>query len=151
MARTQPAIRSGPCNPACTKIVKFMTDQKVPPSVGINIGPYVSINGYRHINVFVQFSQKASDEAPVDLGVVFAFDQNGKLGARRYVNLEENLSGPQSTNFIEVSGSGSWHGSQWNISSYLARFPVMGPFAEVFVYNRAPIQRIVSVWAYLVS
>ena len=45
-----------------------MTDQKVPPSVGINIGPYVSIDGYRHINVFVQFSQKASDEAPVDLG-----------------------------------------------------------------------------------
>jgi len=83
--------------------------------------------------------------------VVFAFDQNGKLGARRYVNLEENLSGPQSTNFIEVSGSGSWHGSPWNVSSYVARFPVMGPFAEVFVYNRAPIQRIVSVWAYLLS
>lgn len=147
----QKAGRPGPCNPACTKVIKFMTDQKVPPSVGINLPPYASIDGYRFVNIFVQFSQVASDEAPVDLGVVFAFDKNGTLGARRYVNLEENLPGPQSTNFIEISGSGSWHGSQWNISSYLARFPVMGPFAEVFVYNRAPIERIVSVWAYLAS
>ncbi len=148
---TRKTERQGPCNPACTKIVKFMTDEKVPPNVGINIPPYLKIDGYRHINVFVQFSQKNSNEAPVDLGVVFAFDQGGKMGARRYVNLEENLSGPQSTDFIQVSGADSWHGSQWGISSYLARFPVMGPFAEVFVYNQAPIKRIVSVWAYLVS
>jgi len=143
--------RQGPCNPACTKIVKFMTDKKIPPNVGISLGSYVSIDGYRYINVFVQFSQTTADEAPVDLGVMFGFDKGGKLGARRYVNLEENLPGPQSTNFIEVSGSGSWSGSQWNISSYLARFPVMGPFAEVFVYNRAAKKRTVSVWAYLVS
>ena len=82
---------------------------------------------------------------------IFAFDSNGRMGARRYVNLELNLSGPQSTNFIEVSGRGSWHGSPHNISSYLARFPVMGPFIEVFVYNRAPTKRTVSVWGYLVS
>ena len=87
----------------------------------------------------------------MDLGVIFAFDANGTMGARRYANLEENLSGPQSTNFIEVSGQGSWHGSPHNISSYLARFPVMGPFVEVFVYNRAAMARKVSVWAYLVS
>jgi hypothetical protein len=59
------------------------------------------------------------------------------MGARRYVSLEENVPSPQSTQFIEVSGSGSWHGSQWKISSYLARFPVMGPFVQVFLYNRA--------------
>ena len=148
---TQKPGAAGPCNPACTSVIKFMTDRALPPSIGISLPPYVSVDAYRHINIFVQFSQTASDEAPVDLGVVFAFDQNGKLGARRYVNLEENLSGPQSTNFIEISGSGSWHGNPWNISSYVARFPVMGPFVQVFVYNREPAKRVVSVWGYLVS
>lgn len=141
----------GPCNPACTKIVKFMTDRELPPSVGTSLPPYTNIDGYRHINIFVQFTQAAADEPPVDLGVVFAFDAKGTMGARRYVNLDQNLSAPQSTNFIEVSGQGSWHGSPHNISSYLARFAVMGPFVEVFVYNRAPIKRTVSVWGYLVS
>jgi hypothetical protein len=141
----------GPCNPACTKVIKFMTDHELPPSVGQSIPPYKAIDGYRHINIFVQFSQEAGDEAPVDLGVSFAFEGKGTMSARRYVNLEENISGPQSTNFIEVSGHGSWHGSPHNISSYVARFPVMGPFVQVFVYNRAPLKRKVSVWGYLVS
>ena len=35
-------------------------------------------------------------------GVVFAFDANGGMGSRRYANLEENLSGPQATNFAET-------------------------------------------------
>jgi hypothetical protein len=73
------------------------------------------------------------------------------MGARRYANLEENLPGPQSTNFIDVAGSASWHGSQWKVSSYMARFPVMGPYVQVFVYNRAAVKRKVSVWAYVVS
>jgi hypothetical protein len=141
----------GPCNPACTKIVKFMTDHDLPASIGISLPPYTSLDGYRYLNVFVRFTQAAADEAPVDLGVVFAFDANGAMGARRYVNLGQNLSGPQSTNFIEVSGRGSWHGSPHNISTYVARFPVMGPFVEVFVYNRAAVARKVSVWGYLVS
>ncbi len=128
-----------------------MTDVELPPSVGISVPPYTSIDGYRHINIVTRFSQVAADEPPVDLGVIFAFDANGTMGARRYVNLEQNLSGPQSSNFIEVSGRGSWHGNPHNISTYLARFPVMGPFVEVFVYNRAPLKRKVSVWGYLVS
>lgn len=99
----------------------------------------------------MRFTQVAADEPPVDLGVIFGFDANGTMGARRYANLEHNLSGPQSTNFIEVSGRGSWHGAPHNISSYLARFPVLGPFIEVFVYNRAAIKRTVNVWGYLVS
>ena len=144
-------VRPGACNPACTKVVRFMTDHELPPSVGISVPPYTGIDGYRHINVFVKFNQVAADEAPVDLGVIFAFDANGTMGARRYVNLEENISGPQSTNFIEVSGQGSWHGNPHNISTYLGRFPVMVPFIEVFVYNRAPIKRTVTVWGYLVS
>lgn len=148
---TEPTATTGPCNPACTRIVRFMTDHELPPSIGINLPPYTNIDGFRHINVYVRFSQVAAGEAPVDLGVIFAFDANGAMSARRYVNLEHNLSGPQSTNFVEVSGRGSWHGSPHNVSSYMARFPVMGPFIEVFVYNRAPIKRTVSVWGYLVS
>jgi hypothetical protein len=144
-------IKPGPCNPACTKVVQFLKDHEVPPNIGISVPPYTEINGYRYINIFVQFSQKESGEPPVDLGVVFAFDGNGRLGARRYANLEANLPGPQSTNFIEVSGAGTWHGNPHNISTYVARFPVMGPFIEVFVYNRAPIPRTVNVWGYLVS
>jgi hypothetical protein len=143
--------RQEPCSLACTKIVKFMTDHELAPNMGISLPPYTNVNGYRHINIFVRFSQVVADEAPVDLGVIFAFDKNGSMGARRYVNLEHNVSSPQSTNFIEVSGRGSWHGSPHNISSYTARFPVMGPFVEVFVYNRAPIKRTVSVWGYLVA
>ena len=141
----------GPCNSACTKTIKFLTDHELPASVGISLPPYTGVNGYRHINVFVRFAQAASDEAPVDLGVMFAFDANGNMGARRYANLEQNVSGPQSTNFIEVSGRGSWHGSPHNISTYMARIPIMGPFIQVFVYNRAPNSRKVSVWGYLVS
>ena len=144
-------MAKGSCNPACTEVVKFMTNHSVPPSVGISLPPYQKIDTYRYINIFVQFSQKTATEAPVDLGVVFGFDGEGSLGARRYVNLEANLSGPQSTNFIEVSGQGSWHGSPHDISSYVARFPVMGPYIQVFVYNREPTKRVVSVWGYLVS
>ncbi|HEX9667191.1 MAG TPA: hypothetical protein VGA95_11635 [Thermodesulfobacteriota bacterium] len=128
-----------------------MTDEDVPANIGISKPPYKNIDGYRYINIFVRFTQKEADEPPVDLGVIFAFDTGGDMGARRYANLEENLPGPQSTNFIDVSGSASWHGSQWKISSYMARFPVMGPYVQVFVYNRAAVKRKVSVWAYLVS
>ncbi len=39
-----------------------------------------------------------------------------------------------------------WHGTSHNVSSHVARFPVMGPFVEVFVYNQAPVKREVSVW-----
>lgn len=143
--------KTGPCNPACTRVIRFMTDHEVPPDIGISIPPYQGIDGYRFINIFVQFSQQAANEPPVDLGVVFAFDKSGKLGARRYANLEANVPGPQSTNFIEVSGSDSWSGSPYNVSSYVVRFPVMGPFVQVFVYNRAPIKRVVTAWGYLVS
>ncbi|MCJ7524849.1 MAG: hypothetical protein MUP71_06445 [Candidatus Aminicenantes bacterium] len=139
------------CNPACTKIVKFMTDKELPANTGISLGVYTKVNGYRHINIFVTFEQKLFNEAPVDLGVTFAFGTNGEMSARRYVNFEENLSDPQRPNFIKVSGQGCWHGSPHNISSYMTRFPVMGPYVQVFVYNRAPSKRKASVWGYLLS
>jgi hypothetical protein len=137
--------------PVCTKVIKLITDQKVPPSVGISSPSYSDIDGFRFINIFVKFSQQASDEPPVDLGVIFGFDVEGAMGAVNYVILESTTSAVQTTNAILVSGKGSWQGSPSHASSYLARLPVMGPFVEVFAYNRAPIARVVSVWAYLVS
>lgn len=139
------------CSFACSKVVKLIENKSVPANTGISLPPYTNIDGYRFINIFVKFDQEKSTELPVDLGVIFAFDERGEMGARRYVNLESNVPASQNTNFIDVSGAGSWHGSPHNISTYLARFPVMGPFVEVFVYNRDAKARKVSVWAYLVS
>ena len=144
-------LRKSPCDSPCTSVIRFLTDHEMPANVGISIPPYTKVDGYRYLNLFVRFSQETAVEPPVDLGVIFAFDTSGKMGARRYVNLEENVAAPQGTNMISVSGAGAWHGSPHNISSYVARFPVMGPFVGVFVYNQAPERRTVSVWGYLVS
>lgn len=139
------------CSHPCTDVVKFMTDKEVPANTGISLPPYTSIDGYSFINIFVLFDQKEANEAPVNLGVMFAFDANGTMGARRYVNLEANVPATQNTNFIQVSGAGSWHGNPHNISTYMVRLPVMGPFIQVFVENFTPLKHKVSVWAYLVS
>lgn len=144
-------IKAKPCDRPCTKVLQLLTDREISANTGMSMPPYTKIDGYRYINIFVKFNQEEADEEPVDLGVIFAFDKNGEMGSRRYVNLENNLGSPQNVQFIEISGRGSWHGSQWKISSYMVRFPVMGPYIEVFVYNRAPVHRKVSVWAYLVS
>ncbi|HWQ20007.1 MAG TPA: hypothetical protein VN455_09545 [Methanotrichaceae archaeon] len=138
------------CGP-CTRVVKFMVAYDVPPNAGASVPPYTEVDGYRYINIFVRFSQQAAEEQPVDLGVIFAFDADGTMGARRYINLEANIPAPQVTHFVEVSGTGTWHGSQAGMSSYMVRLPVMGPFVQVIAYNRAPIKRTVSIWAYLVS
>jgi hypothetical protein len=128
-----------------------MACEDFPGNIGISKPPYKNIDGYRYINIFARSTQKEADEPPVDIGVVFAFSTGGEMGARRYANLGENLPVPRSTNFIDVSRSASWHGSEWKISSYMARFPVMGPYVQVIVYDRAAVKRKVSVWAYLVS
>ena len=146
-----PISKGGPCNPACTDVIKFYTDKEIGPNIGISQPPYNSVDGYRYINIFVRFTQEKADELPVDLGVVFAFDAQGTMGARRYANLEENVAPPQPVNMINVSGAGTWHGSPHNISTYVVRLPVMGPFVEVFPFNRGKTTRKVSVWAYLVS
>jgi len=136
---------------ASTTVLKIMNAQPVAPNTGLSTGVYQKIDGYRHVNVFVEFAQEQGSEPPVDLGVMFAFDAGGTLGARCYANLEPDVARPQPVNFIEVSGAGTWHGAQWKRSSYVARFPVMGPFFQVFVYNRAAVERKVTVWAYGVS
>jgi hypothetical protein len=149
--RTLTETKLPPCEPACAKIVKVTTDHEIAPSSSIGLTPRLELKGYRYINVFVQFNQVTSDEAPVDLSLIFGFDAKGTMAARRYLILGAKASGSQDTSFIEVSGSGSWQGTPHNISSYLVRVPVMGPFVEVVLHNRAPIERTVSVWAYLVS
>jgi hypothetical protein len=140
-----------PCEQPCTKVIKFYTDNTVGPNVGISTGIYTNVDGYRYINIFVKFTQEKANDAPVNLGVIFAFDQSGTMGARRYVNLEPNLQTPTITHPMDVVGSGTWHGDQWKTSSYMVRLPIGGPFIQVFVENFTPIQRKVSVWAYLVS
>ena len=139
------------CNPACTKVIKFYTDKEIPANTGISQPPYNSVDGYRYINIFVTFTQETANEQPVDLGVIFAFDEQGTMRARRYVNLEANVAAQQPVNMINVSGAGTWHGSPHNLSSYAVRLPVMGPFVEVFPFNRGTTPRKINVWAYLVS
>lgn len=144
-------VTPGPCNPACSKVIKFMTAQSIPANTGVNVGTWQRIDGYRFINVFVDFEQFGPNEAPVDLTMSFAFDVAGTGSAGHIVTFEENIASPQSVNFNLVSGLGTWHGTPYNRSSYIARFPVLGPFALAFAYNRHTAARNVSVWAYLVS
>jgi hypothetical protein len=135
--------------PPPSKVAKFMAARDVPPNSRLSVPPYQEVDGYRHANVFLRFSQEGADEEPMDLGVIFAFDADGTMGARRYVSVETNAPAPQTTHFIEVSGSGSWHGPDAKFSSFVARLPVMGPFMHVIAHNRAPYPRKASIWAYL--
>lgn len=139
------------CDHPCTDVIELLTDHEVPANVGISVPPYTRVDGFRHVHLYVEFTQTDPEEEPVDLGVAFALDSGGAMGTRRYVNLEENLPGPQSTNFVSVSGQGTFHGTQWGVSRYMARLPVMGPYLQVFVYNRADQARKVSVRGYLVG
>jgi hypothetical protein len=139
------------CSFPCTRAHNCLTDHEVPANIGVSIGPFERVHGYRQINILVRFTQEEVGEPPVDLGVAFAFDKNGATGARRYVNLDKGLPSSLGTSFITVSGRGTWHGSQTKKNSYVARFPVIGPYAQVFLYNRAPTDRTVTVWAYLVA
>ncbi len=144
-------LKSGPCTTACTTVLKFMTAQTIPAQTGINVGTWQKVDGHRFMNVFVDFEQFGPGEDPVDLTMSFAFDAAGTLSAGHTVTFEQNLAAPQGVNFNLVSGAGTWHGSPHNRSSYIVRFPVLGPYALAFAYNLHTAPRKVSVWAYLVS
>ena len=139
------------CNPACSGVIKFMTSQNIGAGSGLNVGAWQSVDGYRFMNVFVDFEQVAPAEAPVDLTMSFAFDAAGTLSTGHYVTFEENLPSPQGVSFNRISGLGTWHGTPHNRSSFVARFPILGPYALAFAYNLHSAPRKVSVWAYLVS
>jgi len=133
-----------------SNIVKFLTDINVPANTGISASPlYTHVDGHQYINIYVTFDQMTANEPPLNLGVIFALDASGAMGARRYVNLEANVPHLQGTNFIEISGREAWSGNPHNVSHYMARLPVMGPFVRILAYNNAAVDRKVSVWGYL--
>lgn len=74
------------CSFPCTKVLKLIEDRTVEANMGISIPPYKKVDGYRYIHIYVDYPQESFDEASIDLGVMFAFDENGKMRARRYVN-----------------------------------------------------------------
>jgi len=142
--------KPGPCNPACTHIFKFVEDKEV-GSIQVASSRYMPLDGFRFINIFVQFTMTAFDEPGVDLSAHFAFDASGTMMAHRYVNFEQNLAFPQTHYNNMVKGEGSWTGSPSNEGRYAARFPVMAPFLSVWATNRGATARKVSVWGYALS
>lgn len=133
-----------------TQVVKCTTDVNVPPNENMSMGQPIALDGYRYMNICVQFDQQNAEDPPVDVSALFAFDTQNTMAARCYANLEENLTGPQSVNAIEVSGAGSWQGVP-PVSCYVARIPVLAPYAWLFALNNAQFVRKVSVWVYLVA
>jgi hypothetical protein len=65
--------------------------ETIPAGKALAQARYTKVDGYRHVNIFVEFEQNSPEEKPLSLGVVFAHDERGKWGARRYYNFGENL------------------------------------------------------------
>jgi hypothetical protein len=134
---------------AVTKVITFYENDTIPAGIGISRGTYVNVDGYRFINIVVEFEQEDAGEDPVSLGVMFAFSSSGDLGSRRYFNFEQNFSYAPDPQMITLSGNNSWHGSPHNISRYTARLPIMGPYVQVFPFNREDKARRITIKAYL--
>jgi hypothetical protein len=132
-----------------TKIITFYENDTIPARMGISTGEYTKVDGYRFINITVEFEQLTAAEKPVSLGVVFAYNSGGELGSRRYFNFEQNFIGTANPLMITLSGKNSWHGSPHNKSSYTARLPIMGPYIQVFPFNNGMKARKFTIKAYL--
>lgn len=132
-----------------TKTITIYNDQSIPANSGISTGVYTEVDGYRYVNIAVEFEQKSPNEEPVSLGVVFAHSQNGKWGSRRYFTFDQNFFGMADPQMITVTGKASWHGHPHDKSSYIARLPIMGPFLQVFPFNHHNEARKLSVVLYL--
>ena len=132
-----------------SKIITIYDNAQIPASMGISKGSYTKIDGYRYVNITVEYEQKDADEAPLSLGVMFAYDENGKLGSRRCFSFDQNSALPADPQMITVSGKNCWHGYPANKSSYISRFPVMGPYLQVFPFNNHTKARKFSVVLYL--
>ena len=140
---------SSNCCLAQTKTITIYEDHTIPANIGISTGTYTEVNGYRYVNVLVEFQQDTAGEEPVSLGVTFAHNTGGKWSSRRYFNFEENFSAPADPQMITLSGKASWHGSPHNKSSYIARLPIMGPYMQVFPFNHHDQERKINVVLYL--
>lgn len=136
-------------SPGRTATVVIYEDEAIPANTGISTGMYTDVDGYRYVNITVEFEQKTEAEAPVSLGVVFAHDSNGKWGARRYFNFDQNFAAPVHPQMITLSGEKSWHGHPHDKSTYIARLPVMAPFIQVFPVNHHDSPRQIDVVLYL--
>lgn len=133
-----------------TKTITIYEDHSISANLGISTGVYTEVDGYRYVNIAVEFEQKTAAEEPVSLGVVFAHSQNGKWGSRRYFTFDENFSGSAADpQMITVTGVASWHGHPHNKSTYITRLPIMGPFLQVFPFNHHNEARKFSIVLYL--
>ena len=83
---TEPSSRSEH-NKSFSKIIPIYENTQIPGNTGISEG-FVEVDGYRYVNIVVEYEQKAAEEAPLSLGVVFAHDAKGKLGSRRYFTFD---------------------------------------------------------------
>lgn len=131
-----------------TKTVAIYEDHTIPANMGIS-RDYINVDGYRYVNVVVEFEQNAHDEEPVSMSVMFAHDDLGKLGSGRYFTYEENYEDTAQSQRFSLSGRGSWHGHPHNISRYTARIPIMGPYMKVFPFNHHHQPRKISITLYL--
>ena len=90
---------------ASTKVLKFYTDHTIPAGIRISSGVCTNVDGYRYINIFVEFHQDAANEKPVDLRVIFAFDNRGyKLVPAGYISCKFYLSHKTIEDIDEFSG-----------------------------------------------
>jgi len=139
-----------PCNClADTKIVTFYENENIPAGMGISSGIYTKVEGYRYINITVEFDQITAAEKPVSLSVMFGFSSTAELGSGRYFNFDQNYTDSADPIIIAASGKNCWMGSPHNISRYTLRIPIMGPYIQVFPYNLESRARKVTVKAYL--
>ena len=139
-----------------TKVIDFLTDYQVKAGGSVWSQAF-SVDGYEHLNLFIEFPHESATAAGVDAWVDFGFlDSRGLLQMfnHQYINLEENASWPQKPQLCEVSGNNTWPppGSAFTEGRYVIRVPILGPYATVAVMNQDMAHdRKISAWAYLVS
>ena len=128
------------------RVLTLYSGVSIPGGTG-RLSIYNNVDGYRYVNIFVEWNQTSATEAPVSLSAGFDFGPTALLRAFNYATFDENR-GPTRPDpqRITVSGANSWGGTK---SSYIARVPVMGPYLTVQVWNEDKLDRTVSVMAYL--
>jgi len=74
------------CDHPCTDVIELLTDHEVPANVGIRVPPLTPVDGFRHVHLYVEFTQKDPEEEPVDLAV---FDPLAPLSQAAYSRTEQ--------------------------------------------------------------
>ena len=137
-----------------SKVIVVYDSATIEPNIATWNPQGISVDGYRHANVFVEFEQRSFQEEPLEVGVGFGPYQDGKLGTRNYFDFTGPGGAPQSESsqksptWISGSGRDTWHGEQ-GISSFMIRVPVMGPFMWVYPQNNHSKARKFTIVVYL--